>query len=203
MSSLSPSSFRASWMYSDPYAYRYSDVDHNDEDGSATPISPSSRSPDAAGSAEPPPSELPADEQLNRYPRAEQKCFVGNKPVSLLLLLVRRTGYYYHEIPLQGPTRTHDDTTRLHGPHTRNPGRNRLSRLPSRNNDLSHSHTPPAYADGLIPVDASSSPSSDFDAILRNMNASSSPVEKKKKGGRSVSRERGSRYYDRYSSNFG
>jgi hypothetical protein len=40
-------------------------------------------------------------------------------------------------------------------------------------------------------------PSSDFDAILRNIGA----IDKKGKGNKG--RERSSRYYDRYSSNFG
>jgi len=68
----------------------------------------------------------------------------------------------------------------------------------------SHSYprpSPPAYADGLIPIDKNATtpkePSSDFDAILRNIG----PISKKGKGNKS--RERSSRYYDRYSSNFG
>ncbi|KAI0431760.1 hypothetical protein F5Y09DRAFT_354584 [Xylaria sp. FL1042] len=61
--------------------------------------------------------------------------------------------------------------------------------------------SPPAYADGLIPVDEKArtpkEPSSDFDAILRNIG----PISRKGKG--NMNRERSSRYYDRYSSNFG
>jgi hypothetical protein len=61
--------------------------------------------------------------------------------------------------------------------------------------------SPPAYANGLIPVDENATtpkePSSDFDAILRNIG----PISKKGRGNKS--RERSNRYYDRYSSNFG
>ncbi|KAI1272137.1 hypothetical protein F5Y07DRAFT_412798 [Xylaria sp. FL0933] len=61
--------------------------------------------------------------------------------------------------------------------------------------------SPPAYADGLMPVDENATtpkePSSDFDAILRNIG----PISKKGKG--KTRRERSSRYYDRYTSNFG
>ncbi|KAF2967716.1 hypothetical protein GQX73_g5849 [Xylaria multiplex] len=60
--------------------------------------------------------------------------------------------------------------------------------------------SPPAYADGLIPVDDNATtpkePSSDFDAILRNIG----PISKKGKD--KTGRERSSRYYDRYTSNF-
>ncbi|KAI1348879.1 hypothetical protein F5Y01DRAFT_328159 [Xylaria sp. FL0043] len=61
--------------------------------------------------------------------------------------------------------------------------------------------SPPAYADGLMPVDENATtpkePSSDFDAILRNIG----PISKKGKA--KTRRERSSRYYDRYTSNFG
>lgn len=75
----------------------------------------------------------------------------------------------------------------------------------SSNTSPPHPYAQPSlnrYNDGPIPVDERAStpkgPSSDFDAILRNIG----PVTGKKGKG-NTGRQRSIRYYDRYSSNFG
>ncbi|KAI1814547.1 hypothetical protein GGS20DRAFT_547820 [Poronia punctata] len=222
------SSFRNSWMFSDPYTYQYSDL----EDGYG--YNQGSALYELPGSTPAPRYELPANvpvellvppsaepihtacklaRQRSANPRARARRALSHQPASAGLIPV------VEDMPM---------TTSAVGPRT--------SSQPAYSDGLIV-----AYADGIIPVSGSNgfipvscgsdglipafgteglipvptptpspdhglmtidettpnTPSCDFDSILRNIE----PVGKA--GRRKIRRERSSRYYDRYSSNFG
>ncbi|KAI0118225.1 hypothetical protein GGR51DRAFT_554717 [Nemania sp. FL0031] len=225
VSSQSPScSSRASWMYADPYAYQYSEIDSEDD----IPTVSSGWQMVAAGSSlcelegSTPTSmtsryELAADPLMQTI-REDYK--TGSEPNSPCGLSRNRLSNARRSV--RNSDRSKRGTRDIHTTPSPYSSRTYSPQPPSsglipviEDNTLpvqhyapptaSHRHyaqaSPPRYADGLIPVDDKAStpkePSSDFDAILRNIG----PITKKGKG--YASRERSSRYYDRYSSNFG
>ncbi|KAI1129275.1 hypothetical protein F5Y10DRAFT_264267 [Nemania abortiva] len=224
-SSKSPScSSRASWMYTDPYAYQYSEISSEDDmltvsqggrmvtagsdlcelEGS-TPTDITSRYELAAD-----PLPQAVREEYETLSEPSSPCGLSRNRLSNARRSVRYSDRRklvardVHTTPAPNSSRTYcpqppssglipviEDVS-IPAPHY-TPGAAPCLQHPQA--------SPPRYADGLIPVDENAStpkePSSDFDAILRNIG----PIPKKGKG--NTSRERSSRYYDRYSSNFG
>ncbi|KAI8632679.1 hypothetical protein F5Y19DRAFT_491326 [Xylariaceae sp. FL1651] len=216
-----PSTFaRASWMYTDPYSYQYSD------DSSTCGI-PIAYSPNmVAASSDPCELEgsLPTDTvryELAASPQIEAANTIQHTPDELSSSCgLSRNGLSSARASVKYPKRrghARDASVQIapctqitRPPQPQESGLIPVSEgVPATNQRKVRNiepyrygkPSPPIYADGLIPVDENAStpkePSSDFDAILRNIG----PISKKEKGNKS--RERSSRYYDRYSSNFG
>lgn len=210
------SSSRASWMYSDPYAYQYSDVIPEQD-------FPSSPYPDeyAAGSTSIPyelEGSSPLDTrryELSANPRVDavrDNESPISEPSSLCGLSRSSLSTIHKSVRYQN---RHDPSRRasVRGQATPASQPDSSGIIPVLENapagtyvpeSLPHCGprpSPPGYSDGLIPVDENATtpkePNSDFDAILRNIG----PISKSGKGNKG--RERSSRYYDRYTSNFG
>ncbi|KAK5632356.1 hypothetical protein RRF57_008070 [Xylaria bambusicola] len=218
-------SSRASWMFTDPYVYQYSDIDVDADASVTTPggtIGAALSTPCELEGSDPRSTiryELPAnsfvasihtshhtkDEQFkatyglsrNRSSNSRiSECCSDRGDRVRTLPVYRSFAPSSSRVPPQPPISglipvVEDASTQYQHYHMPAPTAPPRRIRPS----------PPGYADGLIPVDANAmtpkEPSSDFDAILRNIG----PIPKKVKG--STSRERSSRYFDRYSSNFG
>ncbi|KAJ2971454.1 hypothetical protein NUW58_g9416 [Xylaria curta] len=214
-------SSQASWMYTDPYAYQYSDLEPEHDtcavsSGQQT-VTNSSNPCELEGSApqdttcyelatNPPSTTLRDSHQIpseldglsNSRPSPSRTSPIHSDRRGLARTASRHaaSGQYVSKTPPRQPDNSglisvlHDAAAPIqhYVPHSAAP-RQRVR--PS----------PPHYDVGLIAVDENTStpkePSSDFDTILRNIG----PIYKKGKG--NTGRERGSRYYDRYSSNFG
>ncbi|KAI0487645.1 hypothetical protein F4859DRAFT_510215 [Xylaria cf. heliscus] len=211
-------SSRASWMYTDPYAYQYSAIDTED-DGSerdaagsdlselegSTPTDTTryelAASPliKAARDSQRTPSE-PSGLNRSRLTKSRSSVRYSDRRghASAAPRTPKSPRHVYSDLipveesthaPAQGQTQHYvpDTTTTTATASSSHHQRARPS--------------PPTYEAGLIPLDENATtpkePSSDFDAILRNIG----PISKKGKG--KISRERSSRYCDRYSSNFG
>ncbi|KAJ3567275.1 hypothetical protein NPX13_g6824 [Xylaria arbuscula] len=216
-------SYRASWMFTDPYAYQYSDVDNEAPDvppaeligtGVYIPCELEGSSPlHYELPAQPSTSlalnrtNLPADDEATKAPnelnRARPSSTRSSVRSSNRRDLFRSLSA--HKVPAVFSSRSCPAQPTTLGlipviedtpTHTQ-----RYYASPPTVPTRQVRPSPPGYADGLIPVDPNATtpkePSSDFDAILRNIG----PIPKKGKGNKS--RERGNRYYDRYSSNFG
>ncbi|KAJ8120869.1 hypothetical protein O1611_g10253 [Lasiodiplodia mahajangana] len=220
-SSTSPlGSSRASWMYADPYTYQYSEIDPEDDMPAVSPnqqaiaavsgpcelegSTPTDTTPRYELAANPLLQAIREDHKTKSEPSSP--CGLSRNRLSDARRSVRHSDrrkqgtrdvhtmpspYYSSGIypPQQPPIiPVAEDAPTLDVP----------AAPPQRQYPQP---SPPLYPDGLIPVDENAStpkePSSDFDAILRNIG----PIPKKGKG--NTSRERSSRYYDRYSSNFG
>ncbi|KAI1160183.1 hypothetical protein F5B18DRAFT_633530 [Nemania serpens] len=218
-------SSRASWMYTDPYAYQYSDIGFEDvipavsagqqriaagsnlcELEGSTPTDMTTRYELAAS----PLSEAIRDSPQIRCelngPCGVSRSRLSNGRASLRYSDRRRhtrdaraapapyspESYSLHPAS-SGLISVAEDAPISFQPYTSS------NTSPSRPNpQLSSSR----YTDGLKPMDEHAStpkePSSDFDAILRNIG----PVSGKKDKG-NTRRQRSIRYYDRYFSNFG
>ncbi|KAI0808718.1 hypothetical protein GGR55DRAFT_182153 [Xylaria sp. FL0064] len=210
------SSSRASWMFTDPYTYQYSAVEAENNTSSISPGEQSVVTDSTTPVLQDP--TLP----LVRYELAADP-----------LVIRAHDNYQTPDGPPKGPCELSRNAHSITRTSSRYPGRRSSSRAtnaltapaqPSSSGLIpviedpytpaqSYSPaitalpsprakpSPPAYADGLMPVDENATtpkePSSDFDAILRNIG----PISKKGKG--KTRRERSSRYYDRYTSNFG
>ncbi|KAI0964993.1 hypothetical protein F4678DRAFT_454326 [Xylaria arbuscula] len=217
-----PCSHRASWMFTDPYAYQYSDVDI--ENDTHVEIPPAELAGTAistvcelegSGPTDTLRYELPANPSvagahanphINNEPSKAPSGLGCNRSPSTC----SSVGYSDrrdHDRPSSAPF-----SHKQYPPQPANSGlipviedaslqSQHYYALPPAAPPRSVRPSPPGYVDGLIPVDANAptpkEPSSDFDAILRNIG----PIPKNKKG--NTSRERSSRYYDRYTSNFG
>ncbi|KAI0403832.1 hypothetical protein F4802DRAFT_271674 [Xylaria palmicola] len=216
--SVTMASSQASWMYTDPYAYQYSAVDSEEE----VPTDSSHQSGRDTGSD---PSELEGSTPLDTtrhelaatpVPKAvrdsqqaagrhgvpgareSHKYLAGRARDGAAPAHTASASHFPIRAPPQPPSsglipvqveaHTAAAAAQRYVPRTAAPC---SGPRPSGQ----------AYDTGLIPVDDNAStpkePSSDFDAILRNIG----PISKKGKG--NTGRERSSRYYDRYSSNFG
>ncbi|KAI1309548.1 hypothetical protein F5Y03DRAFT_65362 [Xylaria venustula] len=209
--SESRSSSRASWMFTDPYTYQYSAVDVENDTDVMSPGQESGAPCELEGST--PTSvryELPAHpliasvNDMDYIPDQPPKSPCGlsrHRPSS-----TRKSQRYSDR---HGQARVSSALTPPVQPSS-------SGLIPvSENTAAQAQHLapntafPPSYArpslpacaEGLIPVDENATtpkePSSDFDAILRNIG----PITKRGKA--KTSRERSNRYYDRYSSNFG
>ncbi len=211
-------------MFTDPYAYQYSDVDAEDD---TLAISPGQQSVISSST----PCELEGSIPTNtiRYELAANPLALSvrdshqmpNEPPSSPCGLNRsrlsntRTSIRYsdrrgHDRAISANTTPPPYSSRA-PPQPSSSGRIPVLQVapmpvqhyaPDATEPPRHVRpSPPAYADGLIPVDDNAATpkeaSSDFDAILRNIG----PISKKGKG--NTGRERSNRYYDRYSSNFG
>ncbi|KAI0870209.1 hypothetical protein GGS24DRAFT_504991 [Hypoxylon argillaceum] len=215
-------SSRASWMYADPYAYQYSDLDPEDD----VPALPQGREMDAAGSnlcelegstpTHSPRYELAADPVLGAVRENHHTISEPNSPCGLSrnrLSNARRSVRYSvrrkHAMPAETTPAPYSSS--VCPPQPPSSGLIPVVEgipMPTQHyvpdTTLPQKYVQPClsrYTDGLIPVDENATtpkePSSDFDAILRNIG----PIPKK--GKENTRRERSSRYYDRYSSNFG
>ncbi|KAI1421808.1 hypothetical protein F5Y12DRAFT_718076 [Xylaria sp. FL1777] len=212
----SRSSSRASWMFTDPYVYKYSDVDVEDN---IPLISPGQQS--VIVDSTPCELEGSAPTDTIRYELAAKPLVASirdshqtsDEPPKSPCGLSRSRFSNAHKSLRYPDRRGHTRVISLHtspAPYS-NPGL--IPVVEDASTPVQHyvpdtaappryvRPSPPAYADGLIPLDDNATtpkePSSDFDAILRNIG----PISKKGKG--KTGRERSSRYYDRYSSNFG
>ena len=218
-------SHRASWMFTDPYTYQYSDIDVDNDSPDTPPaelIGTAISMPCELEGSSPtdtlryelpasPSSPLPVD-QPNTYaidepfkiPSGLSRSRPSSTRSSVLYSdkrdLFRSLSVHKVTAALSRPTQPANsglipvlEDTPLHTQHYYAPP-------PAAPTGLVRP-SPPGYGDGLIPVDpiakTPKEPSSDFDAILRNIG----PIQKRGKGNKS--RERSNRYYDRYSSNFG
>ncbi|KAI1313133.1 hypothetical protein F5Y03DRAFT_156167 [Xylaria venustula] len=219
-----PCSHRASWMFTDPYAYQYSDVDaENDDHVDIPPAELGSTSSSTVCELE---GSGPTHTLRYELPAGPSVAGVQTKPHINNELSKAPSGLSSNHPSSTrsnvGSSDWQDHVRSLSVHEVSAPFRHRQCPPQPASSGLipviedaplqSHHYSPvapprsirpspPGYADGLIPVDANAptpkEPSSDFDAILRNIG----PIPKKKKG--NTSRERSSRYYDRYSSNFG
>ncbi|KAI1171303.1 hypothetical protein F4777DRAFT_65038 [Nemania sp. FL0916] len=225
-------SSRASWMYTDPYAYQYSDISNtsNNQDShsnDATGAEPSwgntagstttSTLCELEGSS-------PTNDTTTRYelpaePVSREQSPTSSAPGSPFGLIRSKLTRSRRSLSSSLRRRVSPDShthAHAHAPprSTSTPPQQPASAglipvleeegiiVASTEPCLSYVQPPPGYVDGLIPVDENATtpkePSSDFDAILRNIG----PISKKGNGWKK-GRERGSRYYDRYESNFG
>ncbi|KAI0547530.1 hypothetical protein F4679DRAFT_553883 [Xylaria curta] len=205
-------SSRASWMFTDPYVYQYSNI-NSEHDVSESKVSAGSDPCELEGCAptDTPRYELPANQLIEAVHDSHHIPSEPNSPCGLnrSRVSISRTSVRYSN-------RRGHSSARTAVPHTVSPHHSDLGLIPVGegthtpaqhpvpNTAASHQWpqpSPPAYATGLMPVDENATtpkePSSDFDAILRNIG----PIPKDNKG--SIGRERSSRYCDRYSSNFG
>jgi hypothetical protein len=224
MSSTFLSQSRASWMYSDPYAYQYSNFNVEDD----TPISQARQTGAAGGTCELEGS-TPTDTvryELAAHPLTEATRDTGSpqtasEPSSPCGLSRSRLTNGRASLKYSS-SREHPRSASIHtapvpypyAPRTCSPqpASSSLIRtfedapvpaqhyVPGPQPPWQPRQSPPVYADGLMPVDEYATtlkePSSDFDAILRNIG----PISKKRG---SVGRTRASRYHDRYCTNFG
>ncbi|KAI0440244.1 hypothetical protein F4803DRAFT_527994 [Xylaria telfairii] len=205
-------SSRASWMFTDPYAYQYSDIDPEHDVSEQMPTAGSGLS-ELEGST--PTDATPHELADNSLFKAVHDSHQSSREPSSLFGLSRsrlsnsQTSVRHPERYAHAPVRTVESHTSV-PPQSLDSGlilARESTHTPIQRYvpDTAPRHwarpSPPAYSSGLIPVDENAStpkePSSDFDAILRNIG----PISKKGKG--NISRERSSRYCDRYSSNFG
>ncbi|KAH8167968.1 hypothetical protein CIB48_g243 [Xylaria polymorpha] len=205
-------SSRASWMFTDPYVYQYSDIDSENDVSERRPTAGSGPCElEGSTPTDATPHELAANPLIRAVHDSRQSsrgpsspCGLGRSRLSISRSSVRHSEGYGH-----ASVRTAKPHTSMPPQHS-DPGlilaresTHTLAQHHVPNNTPRHRArpSPPAYSSGLIPVDENAStpkePSSDFDAILRNIG----PISKKGKG--NISRERSSRYCDRYSSNFG
>ncbi|KAI1741924.1 hypothetical protein F4680DRAFT_446471 [Xylaria scruposa] len=205
-------SSRASWMFTDPYAYQYSDI-NPEHDVSGSKVSAGSDLSELEGCTptDMPRYELPANQLIEAVHDSHQ---IPSEPSSLYGL--NRSRVSISRTSVRYSNRREHSSVRTAVPHTvsssySDPGLipvgegiHTPAQHPMPNTTASHQlarPSPPAYAAGLIPVDENATtpkePSSDFDAIFRNIG----PIPKNGKG--NIGRERSSRYCDRYSSNFG
>ncbi|RWA05326.1 hypothetical protein EKO27_g9781 [Xylaria grammica] len=217
------SSSRASWMFTDPYTYQYSDIGPEDNipDDSPVPqgVAAGSDLCELEGSA-------PTD--TTRYELAANSLIenirdnhpIPNEPGSPCGLSRNRLSNARGSLKYPGRRGSTRDrsfhiTPEPYTPRSCPPQPPNSGLIPVLEDSPTPAHhfaqdtapircarpSPPGYAEGLIPVDDNAAtpkePSSDFDAILRNIG----PIPKNGKG--KTGRERSSRYYDRYSSNFG
>ncbi|KAI8953444.1 hypothetical protein F4801DRAFT_537650 [Xylaria longipes] len=207
-------SSRASWMFTDPYVYQYSDVDL-EHDVSEPRVAAGSDPCELEGSTptDTTPYELAANPLIETVRDSRQSSSEPSSPCGLSRsrLSISRTSVRHSD------RRGHASVSKA-GSHTAmSPHPSDSGLIPAQESAhtpaqfyasgpaASHHQwarpSPPAYATGLIPVDENATtpkePSSDFDAILRNIG----PISKNGKG--KIGRERSSRYCDRYSSNFG
>ncbi|KAI0195660.1 hypothetical protein EV127DRAFT_477382 [Xylaria flabelliformis] len=205
-------SSRASWMFTDPYVYQYSDI--NPEHGVfESKVSAGSDPCELEGCTptDTPRCGLPADQLIkavhdnHQIPKPSSPCGLDRSRVSISRKSVRYSNRREHlSVSMAGP---HTSMSPQHSVLGLKPV-GESTHMPAQSSvpDVIAPHqwarpSPPAYAAGLMPVDENATtpkePSSDFDAILRNIG----PISKKGKG--NIGRERSSRYCDRYSSNFG
>ncbi|KAI0972046.1 hypothetical protein F4678DRAFT_472081 [Xylaria arbuscula] len=209
--SESQSSSRASWMFADPYTYQYSDIDVESDTNVLFPGQESGAPCELEGSTptdvryELPASPLMASVDDGDYmPEQPPKSPCGlsrNRPSSTRT--IRRYSDRHgqasvlsaHTPPVQPSSSGLIPVSEDAAVQVQHFAPNTAFPPPYARPSL------PAYAEGLIPVDENAmmlkEPSSDFDAILRNIG----PIPKKSKG--KIGRERSNRYNDRYSSNFG
>ncbi|KAI1749319.1 hypothetical protein F4782DRAFT_549858 [Xylaria castorea] len=201
---------RASWMFTDPYAYQYSDVDpENDVSESKVAAGGDPYELEGCTPTDTTRYELAAIQLIEAVRESHQ---IPNEPTSPCGLSRSRLSNSRTSVRYSA-RRGHSPVHRA-GSHTPMapyyPDSGLILVVEGTQTPVQHSvpdiaapprPSPPSYAAGLIPVDENATtpkePSSDFDAILRNIG----PISKKEKG--NIGRERSSRYCDRYSSNFG
>ncbi|KAI0532796.1 hypothetical protein GGR58DRAFT_488885 [Xylaria digitata] len=215
-------SFRASWMFSDPYTYQYSAIEPEHDAPTTSPSQQwvaASDSPSELEGSTPTDTaryELPTNLSIEIAPNG----YIPNEPNTPCGLSRNRLSGTQRSVrypSCRGHTRQPSvrTTPETNIPRSCPPQPSNTGLIPVLEDAPMSAHhyvqdttphryvrpSPPAYADGLIPVNENATtpkePSSDFDAILRNIG----PISKKGKG--STGRERSSRYYDRYTSNFG
>ncbi|KAI0454091.1 hypothetical protein F5B21DRAFT_477455 [Xylaria acuta] len=206
-------SSRASWMFTDPYVYQYSDVDpEHDVSEPKAPAGSDSCELEGSTPTDTTRYELAAHQPIEAVRDSHQVPSEPSSPCGLSRsrLSNSRTSVRYsdrrghasiHRAGHAIPTLPHRSDSGLIpvGERTHTPVQHYVPDTAAPHQWANPS--PPAYAAGLMPVDENAAtpkePSSDFDAILRNIG----PISKKGKG--NIGRERSSRYCDRYGSNFG